>query len=349
MSGRFAGERAVVVGAGVAGSSAARVLVAEGATVRVSESRPRSRAVHGGRAPRRRGRDADRRPRPLAPRRRHPRRDRPGCARARPRARVGSRAWPRRSGARWSSGLGSPSVPYVAVTGTNGKTTTTGMIEACLRADGIDAVACGNIGHPFPEAAREGHEALVVECSSFQLRLQESFHPRVSVLLNLAPDHLDEHGSFEAYADGEGAHLRAPDGRRHPRRQSRRRRRRRALGGGAVRGRVVPIAVRPTRARSATTATSLLVAPRQAAPDASGRGRRHRRAARRRRRGRGGLARVRASVAVASRARARGLRAGAAPRAGRGGRRRRAVHRRLQGHERARRARRDRRASTTPC
>ena len=68
------------------------------------------------------------------------------------------------------------------------------MIEACLRADGIEAVACGNIGRPFPEAAREGHEALVVECSSFQLRMQESFHPRVSVLLNLAPDHLDEHG-----------------------------------------------------------------------------------------------------------------------------------------------------------
>jgi UDP-N-acetylmuramoylalanine--D-glutamate ligase len=91
--------------------------------------------------------------------------------------------------------------PYIAVTGTNGKTTTTGMIEACLRAEGIDAVACGNIGHPFPEAAREGREALVVECSSFQLRLHESFHPRVSVLLNLAPDHLDEHGTFEAYAD----------------------------------------------------------------------------------------------------------------------------------------------------
>ena len=85
------------------------------------------------------------------------------------------------------------------MTGTNGKTTTTGMIASCLRAGGLDAVACGNIGHPFPTAAREGHGALVVECSSFQLQLQSSFHPTVSVLLNVAPDHLDWHGSYEAY------------------------------------------------------------------------------------------------------------------------------------------------------
>jgi UDP-N-acetylmuramoylalanine--D-glutamate ligase len=90
--------------------------------------------------------------------------------------------------------------PYLAVTGTNGKTTTTGMIASCLRAGGVDAVACGNIGHPFAVAAREGHEALVVEASSYQLRFVETFRPRVSVLLNLAPDHLDWHGSERAYA-----------------------------------------------------------------------------------------------------------------------------------------------------
>jgi UDP-N-acetylmuramoylalanine--D-glutamate ligase len=91
-------------------------------------------------------------------------------------------------------------VPYLAVTGTNGKTTTTGMLAACLRSAGLDAVACGNIGRPFPTAAREPHDALVVEVSSFQLATQTSFHPRISVLLNLAPDHLDWHGSFDAYA-----------------------------------------------------------------------------------------------------------------------------------------------------
>jgi UDP-N-acetylmuramoylalanine--D-glutamate ligase len=76
------------------------------------------------------------------------------------------------------------------------------MIAAILRADGRDAVACGNVGLPFSTAAaEEGHEALVVEASSFQLRFHESFHPTVSVLLNLAPDHLDWHGSFSAYRD----------------------------------------------------------------------------------------------------------------------------------------------------
>jgi UDP-N-acetylmuramoylalanine--D-glutamate ligase len=92
-------------------------------------------------------------------------------------------------------------VPYVAVTGTNGKTTTTEMIAAILRTDGRDAVACGNVGLPFSLAAAEGHDALVVEASSFQLRFHESFHPRVSVLLNLAPDHLDWHGSFADYRE----------------------------------------------------------------------------------------------------------------------------------------------------
>ncbi|MEX2421343.1 MAG: UDP-N-acetylmuramoyl-L-alanine--D-glutamate ligase, partial [Actinomycetota bacterium] len=89
----------------------------------------------------------------------------------------------------------------MAVTGTNGKTTTTDMVATMMRADGLDAIACGNIGHPFSLAAREGHAALAVEASSYQLRFQESLHPRVSVLLNLAPDHLDWHGSFEAYGE----------------------------------------------------------------------------------------------------------------------------------------------------
>lgn len=91
--------------------------------------------------------------------------------------------------------------PYIAVTGTNGKTTTTEMVAAILREDGRDAVACGNVGFPFSLAARKNHEVLVVEASSFQLRFHESFHPKVSVLLNLAPDHLDWHGSLEAYRD----------------------------------------------------------------------------------------------------------------------------------------------------
>ena len=200
MSGRFDGERVVVVGAGVAGASAARVLVAENATVRVTDARPASELstvaalrdagvemLTGGHEPG----HLDGATLVVTG---------PGVSEAAP-----VLAWARERGLPiWSEmelGARLADVPYLAVTGTNGKTTTTGMIEACLRADGVDAVACGNIGHPFPEAARAGHEVLVVECSSFQLRMQASFHPRVSVLLNLAPDHLDEHGSFEAYAD----------------------------------------------------------------------------------------------------------------------------------------------------
>ena len=91
-------------------------------------------------------------------------------------------------------------VPYVAITGTNGKSTTTEMVARIMSAAGLDAVACGNIGYPFSLAAREGHDALAVEASSFQLRFHHTFHPKVSVLLNLAPDHLDWHGSFEEYA-----------------------------------------------------------------------------------------------------------------------------------------------------
>lgn len=92
-------------------------------------------------------------------------------------------------------------VPYLAVTGTNGKSTTTGMIASVLTASGMRATACGNIGHPFSLAAREEHEVLAVEASSFQLCFHHTFRPRVSVLLNVAADHLDWHGSLESYAD----------------------------------------------------------------------------------------------------------------------------------------------------
>ncbi len=89
----------------------------------------------------------------------------------------------------------------VAITGTNGKTSVTELTAAVLAAGGLDAVACGNIGTPFTEAAlAAGPDAvLVAELSSFQLRFCHQLRPEVGVLLNLAPDHLDWHGGFEAY------------------------------------------------------------------------------------------------------------------------------------------------------
>jgi UDP-N-acetylmuramoylalanine--D-glutamate ligase len=91
--------------------------------------------------------------------------------------------------------------PLVAVTGTNGKTTVTVLITAMLVASGVDATAAGNIGAPLLDAAAEQNEVVVAEVSSFQLAFAtETFRPRVAVLLNLAEDHLDWHGSFAGYA-----------------------------------------------------------------------------------------------------------------------------------------------------
>jgi len=94
------------------------------------------------------------------------------------------------------------SAPIVAVTGTNGKTTTTALIAHLLRCDGRDAVAAGNIGTPALDVARAlpADGVLVAECSSFQLSLTLDFKPRVGVLLNVTPDHIDWHGSLDAYA-----------------------------------------------------------------------------------------------------------------------------------------------------
>jgi len=90
--------------------------------------------------------------------------------------------------------------PLVAVTGTNGKTTVSSMImDMCIRS-GLKAVAAGNIGTALSEVVGEAWDVVVAEASSFQLRFTQTLHPRTAVLLNLAPDHLDWHGSFEAYA-----------------------------------------------------------------------------------------------------------------------------------------------------
>jgi UDP-N-acetylmuramoylalanine--D-glutamate ligase len=91
---------------------------------------------------------------------------------------------------------------WLAVTGTNGKTTTVHMLEAMLRAAGLSALAVGNVGVPVIDAvlAPEPYQVLAVEVSSQQLHFAPSMRPAAGALLNLAPDHLDWHGSFEDYA-----------------------------------------------------------------------------------------------------------------------------------------------------
>ncbi len=88
----------------------------------------------------------------------------------------------------------------VAVTGTDGKTTTTMLAAHLLRGGGVRAAEVGNTEVPFIAALNDDVDAFVVECSSFRLEFTRSFRADSSVWLNIAPDHLDWHGSFDAYA-----------------------------------------------------------------------------------------------------------------------------------------------------
>jgi UDP-N-acetylmuramoylalanine--D-glutamate ligase len=90
-----------------------------------------------------------------------------------------------------------PERPLVGVTGTNGKTTTAELLGAIFGAAGVDVAVAGNVGRPL--TAVEHADWVVCELSSFQLEDVDELSCRVAVLLNLEPDHLDRHGTFEAY------------------------------------------------------------------------------------------------------------------------------------------------------
>lgn len=92
-----------------------------------------------------------------------------------------------------------PKAAWVLVTGTNGKTTTTQMTGAILGAGGTDVAVCGNMGIPVIAAARESHDVLAVEIASLQLHFTSTLSPHAAVCLNADEDHLDWHGSVEAY------------------------------------------------------------------------------------------------------------------------------------------------------
>lgn len=96
--------------------------------------------------------------------------------------------------------------PWLAVTGTNGKTTTVRMLAAILEAEGLRTAAVGNIGVPLVDVvlSDEPYDVLAVELSSYQLHWAPSVRPHSATVLNLAPDHLDWHGSMAAYAADKG-------------------------------------------------------------------------------------------------------------------------------------------------
>jgi len=102
----------------------------------------------------------------------------------------------------WRMRAQSGAAPWITITGTNGKTTTVKMLTGILRAAGLRATSAGNVGTPLLEAVLhpDPYDVLAVELSSFQLHWERSVAPVASVCLNLAPDHIDWHGSMQAYA-----------------------------------------------------------------------------------------------------------------------------------------------------
>jgi UDP-N-acetylmuramoylalanine--D-glutamate ligase len=196
----FAGQRVLVVGLGISGYAAARVLLQHDAKVSVTES-GRTRPIEERAAALRRlgadveigGHDLTRLDADLAI-------VSPGIA---PTAQIvgalvdqGVEMW---SEVELATHLAR--CDFLAVTGTNGKTTTTALLAATLSQGGIPSVAAGNIGFPLVDAVMSIPEggAIAVEISSAQLATTSRFAPRVAVLLNIAEDHTEWHGSHAAY------------------------------------------------------------------------------------------------------------------------------------------------------
>ncbi len=189
------GHQAVVLGAGTSGIAAARLLVRLGATVRLLERNAASAA----KVPTDLGFDViggEHRPQDLAGA--HLVVLSPGI----PRAKVAF-LMPQRAQVISELELASwfVSEPTIAVTGTNGKTTTTTLISRILQHNGKKVFTGGNIGTPLCEylLGDEQADVLVLEVSSFQLQNSPSFHPRVGILLNFSANHLDYHADMEEY------------------------------------------------------------------------------------------------------------------------------------------------------
>ena len=92
-------------------------------------------------------------------------------------------------------------IPVIAITGSNGKTTTAEWLGYTLRSAGVNACVAGNTGYPFSTAVLENSDAeyFVLEVSSYQLQTIEIFRPFAAAILNITPDHLQRHGDIENY------------------------------------------------------------------------------------------------------------------------------------------------------
>ncbi|CAO5232819.1 UDP-N-acetylmuramoyl-L-alanine--D-glutamate ligase [Frankia sp. AgKG'84/4] len=200
--GDWAGAAVLVVGVGVSGAAAARALLARGARVRVVDAADGQRQRAAAAELRALGAVVDLGGLPVGPGDAALVVTSPGVPPSAPLITASAAAgvpvwgevelaWRWRGPGRW-----------LAVTGTNGKTTTTEMLGAMLAAGGRRSTTAGNIGTPIVEAVRAAppYQALAVELSSFQLHYADTVAPLAATVLNVAPDHLDWHGGAEAYA-----------------------------------------------------------------------------------------------------------------------------------------------------
>jgi UDP-N-acetylmuramoylalanine--D-glutamate ligase len=199
----WAGRRVCVTGVGISGAAAARALVARGAAVTVVDGSDRPVAQERAAALRAVGVTVQ-----LGVTNALPpgtdlvvtspgwRPDQPLLVAA---AQAGVPVWGEIELA-WQ--LRDPAVPWLGVTGTNGKTTTVQMLEAMLVASGARAVAAGNVGLPLVDVvtADPPYDVIAVEVSSFQLHWTSTVEFTAAAVLNVAPDHIDWHGSLDAYA-----------------------------------------------------------------------------------------------------------------------------------------------------
>jgi UDP-N-acetylmuramoylalanine--D-glutamate ligase len=195
--------RALVVGLGLAGEAVARQLRRRGWQVTVIDDRPTAATEGRARAATELGATVHLRPSPglvdavvddadlVVPSPGIPA-THPATSRA---LASGTTVWTEfELASRWSD------LPLVAITGTNGKTTVTTLVESMLAASGRRTVAAGNNDLPLVDALDLDLDVVVVEASSFRLEFTETFRPTVAAWLNLAEDHLDWHGTMERYA-----------------------------------------------------------------------------------------------------------------------------------------------------
>ena len=197
----FSGARALVVGLGVSGASAARALVALGAHVRVTDAGEAPAVLDRAEQLRASGIEVETGGHDLSKLDADVAIVSPGIPPTSEIVRALEAA-----GVKWFSEVELAyrlaRCDFLAVTGTNGKTTTTSLLACILKEAGITTAAAGNIGFPLIDAIASVPEggAIAVEVSSFQLAATDEFHPRVAVILNIAEDHTDWHGSVDEYA-----------------------------------------------------------------------------------------------------------------------------------------------------